>query len=81
MSWSSHQTAPRDRPIWLFLPSAKYESNAAGHPTKVEHLTVVGYWDATHSAWTDRATGHAVYPSMWHSDPVDGPEPKAPDLT
>lgn len=78
MAWSDLHTAPRDRAIWLFLPSAKWESDSAGRPTKVEHLTVVGSWDAKQSAWVARTTGQPVYPSLWNDAPVGGPQPDQP---
>jgi hypothetical protein len=30
------------------------------------------------SAWINRATGHAVYPSLWNAADVDGAVPDSP---
>jgi len=66
-AWLHLYQAPHDRPVRLFLPAAKFESDAHGRPKPetVQHGQCVGVWDATQKHWVDRDTGAKVYPSGW----------------
>lgn len=74
--WKPVQEAPRDREVWLFLPSAERTVRPDGTVTDVKHKAVVGKWDGH---WVDR-TGNAVYPSLWHDAAVNGVMPDNPLL-
>ncbi len=78
--WHSVHDAPRDRAVWLFLPSAKWTAKPDGTVTDVEHACVVAQWDKAQSAWINRTTGGPVYPSMWHPADIDGAAPEMPKL-
>jgi hypothetical protein len=79
MTWSGLHNAPRKgEAIWLFLPAASWTTDANGRPSDVKHAIVVASWDAMQSAWINRATGHAVYPSLWNAADVDGAVPDSP---
>jgi hypothetical protein len=80
MGWEPSHHAPRDRAVWLFLPSASWKADANGRPTEVAHKSVVGRWDKSQSAWIDIKTGNHVYPSLWCDAPPDGVMPDNPLL-
>lgn len=75
-TWRDLHDAPRDRAVWLFLPSSKYEADASGRPVKVEHEVVLAQWQANHSAWM--AGSRTVYPSMWSDADPAGAAPESP---
>ncbi len=74
--WQPYQTAPMDRPVWMFLPSSIYKTDEQGRPTDVKHEVVLAEWDAKRQHWTDN-TGRLIYPSLW-SDAPNGGKPPAP---
>lgn len=74
--WRDLHDAPRDGKVWLFLPSSKFEADAQGRPTSVEHEVLVGAWRGDQSAWM--VGERRVYPSMWSDADVDGPAPDNP---
>ncbi len=76
--WTSLHDAPKDRPIWLFLPSSKFAADANGRPVSVEHETLVGEWNAAQSAWM--VGERRVYPSLWSDADPAGPVPAQPVL-
>lgn len=80
MAWAPSHDAPRDRPVWLFLPGAEFKALANGTVTDVKHAAVVAQWDAARGAWINRKTGHEVYPSLWSDADVDGVMPDNPML-
>ena len=79
-NWQPVQTAPRDQPIWLFLPSIGFTHAPDGTVSNVTHACVVGQWDAARSAWINRETGADVYPSLWCDHDVTGVMPDNPLL-
>lgn len=78
MTWARSHDAPRDRPVWLYVPGYSWTSDANGRPTSVVNETRLAKWDNLRSAWIDRKTGHEVYPSMWCDADVEGPMPDNP---
>ncbi|WP_339500618.1 hypothetical protein [Pseudomonas canadensis] len=78
MAWFDLHDAPRDRPVWLFLPSAKFTADAQGRPIAVEHEVVVASWNGEHCAWvTDE---RYVFPSLWSDADPQGASPELPVL-
>jgi hypothetical protein len=77
-NWRDLHDAPRDRPVWLFLPSSKFTADSAGRPISVEHEVLVGGWRGDQSAWL--CGERAVYPSLWCDADVSGPAPASPLL-
>lgn len=77
MTWQNFHSAPHDRLVWLFLPSASYKSDAQGRPTEVTHAAVVGKW--TERGWVN-TLGATVYPSLWHDADVTREAPDIPSL-
>ena len=77
MGWDTTDKAPRDREVWLFLPSASWTAKPDGTVTDVKHAIIVGRWDGH---WINRA-GNAVYPSLWNDAGLDGEPPQDPELT
>jgi hypothetical protein len=67
-AWRSLATAPRDRPIRLYLPGHTHKIGQDGRPTDISHAECVGHWDKASSHWVNEA-GHNVYPSQW--SPLD----------
>ena len=82
MGWQPSHDAPRDRPVWLYLPASAFKRTDSGTVIEVSNEIVVAHWDKKHGTWlaTDRFE-RAVYPSLWHDASVDGPPPAAPELT
>lgn len=80
MTWDVSHNAPRDRPVWLYLPCASFKADEQGRPTEVRTDSVVASWDHVRSAWIARDTGHPVYPSMWCDADVNGVKPDNPML-
>lgn len=89
MAWYPSHNAPKDRPVWLYLPAAAYTTNERGHATSVTPDCVVGQWDAKRGAWIQQSTalltlqragefGHPVYPSLFSDAKADGPRPDNP---
>jgi hypothetical protein len=79
-SWQGLQSAPRDgREVWLFLPGAKFTSDADGAVSDVKHASVIAAYDKARGAWIARAGGD-VYPSLWSDADVDGVMPENPLL-
>jgi hypothetical protein len=78
MDWRDLHDAPRDRPIWLFLPAAKYTARPDGSVADVQHEAVVGAWRGDQSAWM--VGDRHVYPSLWNAAPIDGVMPDNPLL-
>lgn len=79
MTWDVSHNAPRDRPIWLYLPCAAYTTNPGGYATSVSPGKVVAQWDVKRSAWIMRDPPHSqVFPSMWCDADVGGPKPDNP---
>lgn len=76
MSWRDLSSAPRDRRIWLFLPSASWKSDAQGRPYEVTHAAVVANWSP--HGWVN-TLGANVYPSLWSDADVSGAAPEFPD--
>jgi len=76
--WAPSHDAPRDRPLWVFLPSSSYKTDERGRPFDVAHECVVAQWSATESVWKMRGSTRHVYPSMWCDADVDGPAPDQP---
>lgn len=66
-AWQPMLHAPRNAPVRLFLPAAKFEMGENGRPKPetVQHDECVGIWDAAQTAWVNQATGAKVYPSKW----------------
>ena len=73
--WAPSHDAPRDRPVWLFLPSSSYKTDERGRPFDVKHEHVVAQWSDQDRAWKVRGSERHVYPSMWWDGDVDGPGP------
>jgi hypothetical protein len=80
MAWAPVHHAPRDKAVWLFLPSAKFTAAANGTVTDVAHDVVVAKWSPARSAWLTRDGEREVYPSMWNDAVVDGAAPDMPEL-
>lgn len=78
-AWHTLETAPRDRKVWLFLPSSKVEFAADGRPTSVKPECVIAGWDHEQNAWMV-GDGRSVYPSMWHDADIGGVMPDNPLL-
>ena len=74
--WQPYQTAPMDRPVWMFLPSSIYTTDAGGRPTDVKHEVVLGEWDAKRQIWVEHNTQRPIYPSLWNDAPNGGKPPK-----
>lgn len=79
MPWSDLHDAPRDRPVWLFLPCAKFTADAQGRPITVQHEALVGQWNAEAACWL--AGTRRVYPSMWSDADPAGDAPAQPVLS
>lgn len=77
-NWRTLPDAPRDKPIWLFLPSSQFKADDQGRPISVEHEVVVAQWSAEQSVWLSGA--RHVYPSLWCDAPVNGDAPEPPVL-
>jgi hypothetical protein len=75
-TWRDLHDAPRDKRVWLFLPSSKFEADANGRPLKVEHEVVLAQWQGDHSAWM--ADRRVVYPSLWSDADPAGVPPESP---
>ncbi len=78
MAWAPSHDAPRDRPVWLYVPAYSWTSDASGRPTSVVNAARVAQWNEARSAWIDRETGHQVYPSLWSDADPSGPMPDNP---
>lgn len=74
--WRDLHDAPRDRRVWLFLPSSKFTADANGRPISVEHEVLLGSWRGDQSAWM--VDERYVYPSMWSDADVAGLPPDSP---
>lgn len=77
-AWRDLHDAPRDKPVWLFLPCSKFEVDSNGRPISVEHETLVGEWRGDQSAWM--VGNRPVYPSMWCDAPIGADVPESPVL-
>jgi hypothetical protein len=80
MAWHPSHEAPRDRWVWLFLPSAEFKAAANGTVSDVKHVAVVGQWNAARGAWITREDGREVYPSLWSDANPNGVMPDNPLL-
>jgi hypothetical protein len=80
--WKPSGQAPRDREVWLFLPSSQFKHDERGHPIPetVKHECVIAKWNPKHNEWQQRGTNRAIYPSMWNDADVSGPMPDNPML-
>ena len=58
-------TANKPVPIKLFLPAAKFQTDAQGKPFDVSDVETVGVFDLSLQHWVDQKTGAKVYPSQW----------------
>jgi hypothetical protein len=76
MTWAPSHDAPRDRPVWLFLPGGRWKSDERGRHTEIHNECVVAQW--TDGKWKARDADRDVYPSMWCDADVDGPAPDMP---
>jgi hypothetical protein len=80
--WQPYQTAPLDRPVWMFLPSAIFTTDAGGRPIpdSVKHQVVLAEWDAKRQHWVEHNTQRQIYPSLWSDAPNGGKPPAAPKI-
>ena len=78
MGWQPSHYAPRDRPVWLYVPAYSWETAAGGHAKAVVNAARVAQWDKAQGGWIDQKTGHAVYPSLWSDADPSGPMPDNP---
>jgi hypothetical protein len=78
MAWKSLHDAPRDRYVWLFLPSARWKAKPDGTPYDVTHECVVAKWDARQGVWATEQGRH-VYPSVWSDADIGGSAPAQPE--
>lgn len=79
MAWTHFHNAPHDRFVWLFLPCGKWQSDASGRPTAIEHEIVQAKWDDRQKVWATEEDRH-VYPSLWSDSPLDV-KPTMPELS
>lgn len=81
MAWADLHTAPRDKPVWLYVPAYSWTVGPGGQATAVVNAARVARWDRARGAWIDRETDHPVYPSLWSDSDPDGAMPDNPLIT
>ena len=77
-TWAPSHDAPRDRPVWLYVPTYSWKADPNGRPTEVVNAARVAKWDRLRAAWIDRETHQPVYPSLWCDADPNGVMPDFP---
>lgn len=74
MSWQDYPP-PKDRPVWLFLPSYMYTTDKDGVPQGVQHVIRMAAWSDQFSGFVSaEEPGVVLYGSLWHDGGGDKPE-------
>lgn len=80
MGWATLDTAPRDKPIWLYVPAISWTHGEDGRPSHVVNAVVVAQWDKAQGAWIRTDNADHVYPSLWNDANPAGHKPDDPEL-